>query len=51
VVKGFDKKYFYINNPLDDPKKRKEKVSSEIIQKSLGFMGFKSLVVVHPPDD
>jgi hypothetical protein len=50
VFKGFDKNLFYINNPLDTPKKRKVRIPSKIIQKSLGFMGFRSLVVVNPPE-
>ncbi len=50
VVKGYEGKSFFINNPLDHPRKRKEKVDSDIMKKSLGFMGYRNIVTVRPPD-
>ncbi|MCK5547581.1 MAG: peptidase C39 family protein [Thermoplasmata archaeon] len=47
VVKGFDKNHFYINNPYDHPKKRKGKITTNMMRKSLGYGGKKALVAVY----
>jgi hypothetical protein len=49
VVKGYDKKHFYIDNPLDTVKNMKEKIPAETIRRFLGFRGKKSIVAVYPP--
>lgn len=48
LVKGFDSKHFYINNPLDNPNKRKEKVPATMMRKALGYYGKKSIIAVYP---
>jgi len=48
LIKGYDTKHFYINNPLDEPEHRKEKFTINMIRKVLGYYGKKSLIAIYP---